>query len=187
MAQKHQRGWLKQEKRSDGVTWMLFFRTVRESDGRRVENKIPVGLVKDFPGKGSAWAEVERQHLHINKADFRGRVTFADLAQHYSEHELGEQAESVNPKGHRTIGAYRRVLRNRLLPRWGNRVALSIEPLEIEQWLRALKHEEGLEKSDARQDAPSYGAGVRARATLRADSSKRRVKPDALCPLQNHQ
>ena len=72
-------------------------------------------------------------------------MTFADLAQHYSEHELGEQTESVNPKGHTTIGAYRRVLRNRLLPRWGNRVALSIEPLEIEQWLKALKHEEGLE------------------------------------------
>jgi hypothetical protein len=42
-------------------------------------------------------------------------------------------------------GAYQRVLRNRVLPRWGNRVALSIEPLEIEQWLRALKREEGLE------------------------------------------
>jgi hypothetical protein len=36
------------------------------------------------------------------------------------------------------------VLRNRLLPRWGTRVALSIEPLEIEQWLKALKRQEGL-------------------------------------------
>jgi integrase len=124
---------------------MLFFRTVRESDGKRVENKVPIGLVKDFSGKSAAWAEVERQHLHINKVDFRGRVMFADLAGHYSEHELGEQTESVNPKAHTTIGAYKRVLRNRLVPRWGNRVALSIEPLEIEQWLKALKREEGLE------------------------------------------
>jgi integrase len=145
MAQRHQRGWLKKEKRSQGETWMLFFRTVRESDGKRVENKVPIGLVKDFSGKSAAWAEVERQHLHINKVDFRGRVMFADLAGHYSEHELGEQTESVNPKAHTTIGAYKRVLRNRLVPRWGNRVALSIEPLEIEQWLKALKREEGLE------------------------------------------
>jgi len=36
------------------------------------------------------------------------------------------------------------VIRNRLLPRWGTRVALSIEPLEIEQWLKALKRQEGL-------------------------------------------
>ncbi len=145
MAQRHQRGWLKKEKRSQGDTWMLFFRAVRESDGKRVENKVPIGLVKDFSGKSAAWAEVERQHLHINKVDFRGRVMFVDLARHYSEHELGEQTESINPKAHTTIGAYKRVLRNRLLPRWRNRVALSIEPLEIEQWLKALKREEGLE------------------------------------------
>jgi hypothetical protein len=47
MAQRHQRGWLKKEKRSQGETWMLFFRTIRKSDGKRVENKIPIGLVKD--------------------------------------------------------------------------------------------------------------------------------------------
>jgi integrase len=145
MAQRHQRGWWKKEKRSQGDTWMLFFRAVREIDGKRVENKVPIGLVKDFSSKNAAWAEVERRHLHINKVNFRGRVTFADLAQHYSEHELGEQTESVNPKAQTTIGAYQRVLRNRLLPRWGNRVALSIEPLEIEHWVKALKREEGLE------------------------------------------
>jgi len=145
MAQRHQRGWLKKEERRKGETWMLFFRTVRESDGNRVERKIPIGLVRDFPSKNAAWAEVERQHLHINKVNFRARVTFADLARHYSEHELGEQTESVNPKAHTTIAAYKRVLRNRLLPRWGKRIALSVEPLEIEQWLKALKREEGLE------------------------------------------
>ena len=124
---------------------MLFFRTLRESNGKRVESKVAIGLVKDFPSKSSAWAEVEKQHLQINKVNFRGRVTFGDLAQHYAEHELGDQTESVNPKAHSTTGAYKRVLRNRLLPRWGKRVALSIEPLEVEQWLKALKREEGLE------------------------------------------
>ena len=67
--------------------------------------------------------------------DFRGCVTFADLAHHYAEHEL---------EAHTTIRAYERVLRNRLLPRWGNRVALSVEPLEVEQWLKSLKGQEGL-------------------------------------------
>ena len=42
MAQKHQQGWLKKEKRSQGETWVLFFRTVRKSDGKRVENKVPI-------------------------------------------------------------------------------------------------------------------------------------------------
>jgi len=65
MTQRHQRGWLKKEKRSQGETWVLFFRTVRKSDGKRVENKIPIGLVKDFFSESCAWAEVERQHLQI--------------------------------------------------------------------------------------------------------------------------
>src|SRR6266851_3696057 len=46
---------LKKEKRSQGETWVLFFRTVRKSDGKRVENKIPIGLVKDFSSKSCAW------------------------------------------------------------------------------------------------------------------------------------
>src|SRR6266446_3309099 len=139
MAQRHQQGWLKREKRSRGETWVLFFRTVRKSDGKRVENKIPIGLVKDFSSESCAWAEVERQHLHINQVDFRGCITFADLAQHYAEHELSEPTESIHPKAHTTIKGYERILRNRLLPRWGNRVALSIEPLEVEEWLKTLK------------------------------------------------
>jgi hypothetical protein len=40
MARRHQRGWLKKEKRIQGETWVLFFRTVRKSDGKRVENKM---------------------------------------------------------------------------------------------------------------------------------------------------
>lgn len=144
MTYRHQRGWLKKEKRNQGETWVLFFRTVRKSDGKRVENKLPIGLVRDFPDKRSAWTEVERQQLHINQVDFRGCVTFADLAHHYAEHELVEPTESIHPKAHTTIRAYERALRNRLLPRWGNRVALSVEPLEVEEWLKALKLEEEL-------------------------------------------
>ena len=47
MAQRNQRGWLKKESRAQGETWVLFFRKSRKSDGKRVENKIPIVLVKD--------------------------------------------------------------------------------------------------------------------------------------------
>jgi hypothetical protein len=67
MAQRRQRGWIKKEERSQGETWVLYFRTVRKLDGKRVENKVPIALVKDFPDKSSVWAEVERLHLHINQ------------------------------------------------------------------------------------------------------------------------
>jgi len=144
MAQRHQRGWLKQEMRTGGHTWVLFFRNVLKSDGKRVEHKVPIGLVKDFPDKTSAWAEVDKLHLRLNQVDSRGKVTFADLVHHYADHELVEHTESVHPKAHTTIKGYERVLRNRLLPRWGHRIALGIQPLEIEEWLTAVKKEKSL-------------------------------------------
>ena len=144
---RFQRGSLRVESRKDGPTWVLRYFITRSSDSRRVEHKLAVGLVRDLPTESSAWAEVEKQHLQtqINRPDFRGRVTFADLAQHYMQHELGEQTEAVDPKSHTTIAGYKRILRNRCLDRWGKRNALGIEPLEIEQWLRAIKREEGLQ------------------------------------------
>lgn len=76
MAQRRQRGWLKTESRTHGDTWVLFFRKTRKSDGKRIENKIPIGLVKDFPEKNQAWAEVERLHLSINELNSRRGITF---------------------------------------------------------------------------------------------------------------
>jgi hypothetical protein len=128
-AYRHQRGWLKKEKRSQGQTWVLFFRTVRKSDGKRVENKISIGLVKDFPDKNCAWAEVEKQRLRINPVDFRGCLTFADLACHYAEHDLSEPTESIHPKAHTTIKGYERVLRNRL-------VRIKTDPKTVQTLLR---------------------------------------------------
>lgn len=141
MAQRHQRGWLKKETRSPGETWILFFRTTRKFDHKRVENKVRVAWSKTFPTKDPAWTEVERLHLQINQVDSRRGVTFGDLAQHYAEHELVDHTESIHAKAHTTVRAYERIIRNRLLPRWGNRIALGVEPLEVEQWLKDLKCE----------------------------------------------
>src|SRR5919201_6185566 len=135
MAQRHQRGWLKKEQRAQGETWVLFFRTTRKCDGKRVENKIPIGLVQNFSDENSARAEVEKLHLQINEVNPRRGITFGDIAQHYAEHELVDHMESIHAKAHTTVLSYERIIRNRLLPKWGNRIALGIEPLEVEQCL----------------------------------------------------
>lgn len=144
---RFQRGSLRVESRKNGDTWVLRYFVTREGDGRRVEHTLAVGLVRDFPAESSAWAEVTRQHLQlqINKSDFRGRVLFGDLVQHYVQYELGNQDEAVDPKSHTTIAGYKRILKNRCLDQWGKRDALGIKPLEVEQWLKALKREEELE------------------------------------------
>jgi integrase len=104
-------------------------------------------LVSEFPSESAAWAEVNRLRLHeqINKPEFKGPVTFGHLAQHYIDHELGDQADAVDPKSHTTIAGYKRNLQRHILPKWGRRIALSIEPLEVEAWLKSLKRELHLE------------------------------------------
>lgn len=109
MAQRHQRGWLKKEKRAQGETRVLFFRTTRKSDGKRVENKVPIGLVRHLPEASSAWAEVERLHVPINRVDVRRGLIFGDLAQHYAEHEVGRMLRINPPQGahnHKKLRAY---------------------------------------------------------------------------------
>ena len=136
---RFQRGSLRVESRKKGDTWVLRYFVTRDSDGRRVEHKIPIGLVQDLPTESAAWAEVERQHLQLNEPDYKPRVTFAYLARHFMEHELGEQTETTDPKSHTTIAGYKRILKGRCIDRWGKRIALSLE-----QWLKALKRDESL-------------------------------------------
>ena len=76
---RFQRGSLRVEPRKNGETWVLRYFVTRQSDGHRVEHKLKVGLVRDFPTPSAVWAEVERQHLQLNEPTFRARVTF-DIA-----------------------------------------------------------------------------------------------------------
>jgi len=41
----------------------------RPLDSRRVEHKVAVGLVRDFPTESAAWAEVEKQHLQTQSTN----------------------------------------------------------------------------------------------------------------------
>ncbi len=130
---RFQRGCLRVEPRKAGDTWVLRFYITRESDGRRVEHKVPVGLVRDLKSESAAWAEVDRLHLHqqINQPTCRGRVTLGDIAAHYEQNELLKRA-------HTTQYLHKHIIRDYLNPRWGRNVAVGIESLEVEKWLAAL-------------------------------------------------
>src|ERR1035437_297690 len=91
---RFQRGSLRKEARAAGQTWVYRYYCTRDSDGKRVERTLTIGLVRKFPSESSAWAEVNRLDLHtkINKAGFKSpKVTFGMLAQQFIEQELGEQ------------------------------------------------------------------------------------------------
>jgi integrase len=134
VVQRFQRGWLRQENRKAGPTWVLRYKATRELDGKRVEHTVAVGLVKKLSSESAAWQEVERRQLNdqINKPAAKvGAATFGDLAKSYLDHDFARLSPSTQYLHRHNIEDY-------LLPRWGKQIAVTIEPLQIESWLKAL-------------------------------------------------
>jgi integrase len=136
----HGDGWLQIKKER----WVYRFHTTRASDGRIVENTKVIGLLSDFPTEDAAWAEVDRQHLRI-KPRQGSEITFADLAHSYMKSELRQDRDAIRSKAKTTQYCYRHIIEGYLIPRWGDRLAKEIEPLEIEQWLESLHRDSKLE------------------------------------------
>jgi integrase len=140
----YQRGSLKAVKRKEGDTWVLRYR-VRLADGRKVENTLPVGLLKDFANEKAAWREVDRLGLLVrinSDAPAPGRIRFSDLAEHYLKADFG--ADAVRPKSVNTIPIVEHYVRDYLVKRFGEAIAEDIKPLEIQKWLKSLNETNGL-------------------------------------------
>ena len=137
----YQRGSLKKVKRREGEIWVLRYR-VTNSDGRRVENVMPIGLVREFPKDKDAWREADRLGLsvRINDSPLPGRIRFDFLAEHYLRADFG--ADAVRPKSANTISHVEHIVRAYLVPRFGNEIAEDIKPLDIQRWFKSL-HETG--------------------------------------------
>jgi integrase len=148
MIREH-RGSLKVEERLDGAVWVLRFKATRSFDHKRVERTRVVGRVKDFPTEAQAFAEAERLRLYtIEPGSKRGTLTFRLLAEFYAQ-ELKKVPESKKrkPKAASTIEDRERIIRRRLLPRFGEQDALKIKPSEIKAWLESTQDQEDLENS----------------------------------------
>jgi integrase len=139
----YQRGCLKAVKRKEGEAWVLRYRVVG-ADGRRVENTLPIGLVRDFPKEKDAWREVDKLGLlvRINGAPGPGRVRFDFLAEQYLKNDFG--ADAVRPKSANTIPIVEHYVRDYLINRFGEAIAEDVKPLEIQKWLKSLNETKGL-------------------------------------------
>ena len=140
----YQRGSLKKVPRKEGDTWVLRYR-VASADGRRVENTLPVGLVRDLPSEKAAWREVDTLGLLVrvnSDAPATGRLHFSALAEHYLKADFGMDA--VRPKTEGTTSNTQQIVRQHLVPRWGNEIAEDIKPLDLQRWLKSLHSDKGL-------------------------------------------
>jgi integrase len=128
---KIQRGWLRKKKYANGLTWLFCFQVTRPSDGKRVENCKPVGLVAAFPGEKAAWVEV-------------GKL---GLAEHWRLHELRREGV-IGKKAAETVKCSEHNLDKYVLPRWGGCVAGRMRPSEVEGWFEVLATEaQGIRKN----------------------------------------
>jgi integrase len=117
---------------------------VTNPDGRRVENVMPIGLVRQFPKDEDAWREADRLGLgiRINDTPAPGRASFTFLAEHYLKADFGE--DSVRPKSANTIQHVECVVRQYLIPRFGDEIADDIKPLDVQRWLKSLHTDKAL-------------------------------------------
>jgi integrase len=139
----HQLGSLKKVRRKDGEIWMLRFR-LTNAEGKRVENTIPVGLVRDIPNEKAARREVEKLGLlaRINEAPAPYRIRFNELCEHYLRADFGPDA--IRPKSEGTTLNMQHICRDFLIPRFGTAMAEDLKPLDIQRWFRSLHTDKGL-------------------------------------------
>ena len=133
------KGTVSKKQRAGGLTWIYRFQTTRASDGKTVENTRVIGMVQDIGSSvAAAWKEVGRlgldQHLNL---DCRGKPTFKKLAEHFRKHELKKRV-GIAVKAEETVATFELLLDRWILPRWGDRKAAEIKPLEFEAWFEAL-------------------------------------------------
>jgi integrase len=134
----YQRGSLKKVKRKEGEIWVLRYR-VTNSDGRRVENIMPIGLVQRFPKGKDAWREADRLGLSVRINDAPAvapSVSFHFLAEHYLKAEFG--VDALRPKSVNTTSHVEQVVRAYLVPRFGTELAEDVKALDIQRWLKSL-------------------------------------------------
>jgi integrase len=121
------------------MTWIYRFQTTRPLDGRQVENTKVVGLVKEIgSSEMDAWLEVGRLGLNIIvDQSVVHEPTFRELAKHFRENELKKKS-GIAVKAPETVIVAQLNLASWVLPRWGEKKAAEIKPLEIEAWFESL-------------------------------------------------
>lgn len=139
----YQRGALRKVHRKAGDMWVVRYRVSR-SDGKRVENTLPIGLVRDFPKETDARREADRLGLlvRINEHSTETGIRFDALAEHYLKVDFGSDA--IRPKSTNTIPIVEHIVRDYLIERWGTSIADDIKPLDIQHWLKSLHDKDKL-------------------------------------------
>ena len=128
--QRYQYGSLTKEKRKAGPAVWIFRWRENTRDGR-VNRKVVVGTVQQFPTKTSACKAAEPLQAKAIADNSAVPVTVQQLVKHYKDSELPSKAYSSQ----RTVETYLRVW---VLPPWGEYRLADVRTVEVESWLHSL-------------------------------------------------
>lgn len=184
-----QRGWItKQNRKKKGAVWVYHWYVFKPDTGRRAEHTSVVCSVALFPREKDAWHEIDRRHLQpqTDQSQIRsGQLTFGELTASYMQNGMKRLSETTQYTVRHCIHGY-------LLPRWGTRQALELQPLEIEQWLGSLPLANPTKDKLRRimsiifKQAQKYGLVPRSEASNPVrwveQSAKSRYKPVVIAP-----
>jgi|SRR5579859_20586 len=135
---RYQQGCVARERRSNGPDVWIFRWRELNANGQKINRKVVVGTVEQYPGRAAALKAVDALRIHINKETPRAALeplTCEQLIAHYVEREL---SEGNNTKAHSTKAAYKCYLDNWILPRWQSYRLSEIKTVAVEEWLGSL-------------------------------------------------
>ena len=128
--QRYQSGSLTKEKRKAGPAVWIFRWRENTPDGR-VNRKVVVGTVEEFPTKTAARKAAEPLHTIAIADNAAVPVTVKQLVKHYSDNELSSKAHSTQ----RTIETSLNVW---VAPKWGEHRLSDVRTVAVESWLHGL-------------------------------------------------
>jgi integrase len=185
-AHRYQRGSLTTMKRK-GQADVWSFRYYTEENGQSVYKRKIIGTVIEFPKRKDAEKALMKFRVNINQGAAFAPMNIEQLAAHYLSNEVPDKAFS-------TREGYKGIIKTHVMPRWGNATLSSIKPVEVENWLKALKRRDGKPASPGTKTkvrnvmsamfshAMRYGWATENPITAVRTSSKRLKDPETLTP-----
>ena len=138
---RYQFGSLYTEPRKNGPdVWVYRWRETN-GEGERVLRKEIIGTVREFRTQTDAQRAAETLRLSVNRnvIEYGGPPqTVSRLVEHYKLKELPMDTHEGKTRGTKLV--YNSNLKLYILPRWGDYSLRRVTSVEVEDWLKTLKH-----------------------------------------------
>ena len=134
---RYQYGSVEIDKRVTGPDVWIYRWRETTSDGRKKRRGFTVGTVEQYRTEAHALKAAEGMRLLINDGvAAREPVLFCGVLDRFLiEQKQEQEAEQIT---HGTLASYRSMIRQHILPKWGDMYLQDVRPALVQDWLRTL-------------------------------------------------